>query len=67
VLEKIRIIGKGLAQAARLMVGVRDYEAYLRHQRERHSSAPVMSREEFVRACQNSRYSGKGTVARCPC
>ena len=67
MLEKISILGKRLAQTARLMAGVRDYEAYLRHHREAHPAAPLMNREEFIRACQNSRYSGKGTVARCPC
>ena len=65
MLEKIRAFGKRLAQAARLMVGVRDYEAYIRHHRECHSGAPAMSREEFFRACQNARHSGR--ITRCPC
>ena len=67
MLEKVRIFGKSLAQAARLMVGVRDYETYLQQRRNVHSATPVMSRKEFVRACQNNRYSGRGSIARCPC
>ena len=67
MLEKLRILGKRLAQSARLMVGVRDYETYLQHNRDCHSDTPVMSREEFVSACQSSRYSERGRITRCPC
>jgi uncharacterized short protein YbdD (DUF466 family) len=36
-------------QAARLMVGVPDYEAYVAHRKERHPGEPVMSCAEFFR------------------
>ena len=44
-------------QAARLMVGVPDYETYLAHRRERHPGEPVMSYAEFFRERQDSRYA----------
>lgn len=65
--KKIRIWGKLLAQSARLMVGVRDYESYLRHHSDCHSDTPALSREEFVRACQDARYSDRKRITRCPC
>jgi uncharacterized short protein YbdD (DUF466 family) len=50
------------------MVGVRDYETYVRHCRERHPEAAVMTREEFFNACQDARYArGGASPARCPC
>lgn len=66
-LEKIRMIGKRLAQSARLMIGVHDYDAYVRHVSDHHPELPVMSRTMFFRACQEARYSGKGRMGRCPC
>lgn len=55
-----------LTQAGRLMVGVGDYDAYVRHCREHHPDHPVMSREAWFRARLEQRYGGKG-VNRCPC
>ncbi len=66
-LEKVRMIGKRLAQSARLMIGVHDYDDYVRHCHHKHPDMPVMSREMFFRACQEARYSGKGGMGRCPC
>ena len=65
--ENIRMIGKRLAQSARLMIGVHDYDVYVRHVSEHHPEMQVMSREMFFRACQEARYSGKGRFGRCPC
>ena len=48
-----------LRQMARMMVGMPDYDAYLRHMRERHPHHPVMSHAEFFRERQEARYGGK--------
>lgn len=48
-----------LRQMARMMVGMPDYDAYLRHMRERHPDHPVMSHAEFFRERQEARYGGK--------
>ena len=48
-----------LRQTARLMVGMPDYDAYLRHMREHHADAPVMDRVTFFRDRQEARYGGK--------
>jgi uncharacterized short protein YbdD (DUF466 family) len=51
-------------RAARLMVGVPDYETYVEHRRVRHPGEPVMTYEEFFRERQDARY-GKGKMNRC--
>ena len=38
--------------------GVPDYEAYLRHMRERHPGAAVETREKFARDTIDRRYGG---------
>jgi uncharacterized short protein YbdD (DUF466 family) len=58
-------IGK-LVASLRLMVGVGDYNAYLKHCAEHHPQAPVMSREQWYKARVDARYGGK-RVHRCPC
>ena len=50
--------------AARLMVGVPDYEAYLAHRRAAHPHEPAMSRKEFHRLATERRYA-RGAVGRC--
>lgn len=49
---------RGLRQAARLMVGIPDYDAYVAHCTTRHPDTPVMSYEEFFRRSQERRYAG---------
>lgn len=63
--ESLRRLRRRLAQAARLMVGLPDYDTYLAHMQSRHPDQPAMSREEFFRDRQNARYGGKGQVGRC--
>jgi uncharacterized short protein YbdD (DUF466 family) len=55
---------RGLAQAANLMVGLPDYEAYLSHHRAAHPEQPPLSREAFFRNRQAARY-GSGRGLRC--
>jgi len=53
-------MGKYLGQAARLMVGVPDYDAYVQHTRLIHPEREPMSYEEFFLERQRARYEGKG-------
>ncbi|HWU03881.1 MAG TPA: YbdD/YjiX family protein [Novosphingobium sp.] len=55
-------LGKGLATLramARAMVGLGDYEAYVRHMTAHHPDRPAMSRAQFFRDRQEARYGGK--------
>lgn len=51
------------ARAARLAIGIPDYEVYVAHMREHHPGAPPMDRGAFVLERMQARY-GKGR-ARC--
>ncbi len=63
---KLLQAGKGLGQAARMMVGMPDYETYVQHRRLSHPGEPVMSFEEFFRERQQARYGGaEGRPGRC--
>jgi uncharacterized short protein YbdD (DUF466 family) len=48
----------GIRDAYHGIFGVPDYEAYLRHWRERHPDEPPLAREEHARACIERRYGG---------
>ena len=53
-------------RTARLMVGVPDYETYVRHRQATHPDLPVMTYEEFFVERQNARYAvGKGRFRGC--
>ncbi len=55
-----------VAQTARLMVGVPDYDTYVAHRRTSHPGQPVMTYEEFFRERQEARYSvSKGRFRGC--
>lgn len=49
-----------------MLVGVPDYEAYLRHMAERHPGHEAMTREQFVRSRMEARLGARG-VGKCPC
>lgn len=53
-----------LLRTARLMVGMPDYDAYLRHRAQHHPDEPTMDRVTFFRDRQEARYGGK-TGGRC--
>jgi uncharacterized short protein YbdD (DUF466 family) len=57
--------GRYLGQAAKLMVGMPDYDAYVQHMRTTHPEQPIMTYEEFFRDRQEARYSGKNGTIRC--
>ncbi|HZX30827.1 MAG TPA: YbdD/YjiX family protein [Rhodocyclaceae bacterium] len=59
-------VGKYLGQAARLMVGMPDYDTYVQHMRLTHPDQPIMSYEDFFRERQEARYGGgDGRPGRC--
>jgi len=64
----IKIFWQRATQTLRLMVGVGNYRAYVRHMQQHHAALPVMSEREYFRYCQSSRYGGaEGSMKRCPC
>ncbi|KFN43405.1 YbdD/YjiX family protein [Arenimonas oryziterrae] len=56
MIPTIRSLGRKLAQTARLACGVPDYDAYLKHQREKHPDAAPMSYEAFFADRLQARY-----------
>ncbi|WP_406819649.1 YbdD/YjiX family protein [Pseudomonas sp. KnCO4] len=59
-------MGKYLGQAARMLVGMPDYDAYVEHMQLKHPGKPVMSYENFFRERQEARYGGgSGRPIRC--
>lgn len=58
VFNDLTKLGKYLGQAARLMVGLPDYDTYVAHMKATHPDRPVMSYEEFFRERQEARYNG---------
>ncbi len=52
--------GKYLGQAAKLMIGMPDYDNYVEHMRVNHPDQTPMTYEEFFRERQDARYGGKG-------
>ncbi|MBF0153961.1 MAG: putative selenoprotein [Magnetococcales bacterium] len=64
--QRWRHMWKMVGQAARLMVGVPDYENYVLHRRQHHPGQPVMTYAAFVRERQEARYGGGGgRIGRC--
>lgn len=55
---------RGAARAARLAVGVPDYDAYVAHLRSRHPDRAPMDRESFHRERMLARH-GRGTTRCC--
>ena len=51
-------MGEYLGQAARLMVGLPDYDTYVQHMRMKHPDQPPMSYEAFFRERQEARFGG---------
>jgi len=51
-------MGEYLGQAARMMVGLPDYDTYVQHVRTTHSDRTPMTYDEFFRERQEARFSG---------
>lgn len=60
----LRDIWSNAARAARLAIGIPDYDAYAAHMRERHPPDAAMDREAFFRERMSARY-GKGRSRCC--
>lgn len=59
---------QGLQQSFRLMVGVGDYQTYLKHMREQHPEHPPMDERAYHRYCLEARFpSQPGKLGKCPC
>jgi len=59
-------MGRYLGQAARMLVGMPDYETYVEHMANKHPHQSVMSYEAFFRERQEARYGGgNGRPIRC--
>ena len=56
--------GKYLGQAAKLMIGMPDYDNYVEHMRVNHPDQTPMTYEEFFRERQDARYGGKSGARR---
>jgi uncharacterized short protein YbdD (DUF466 family) len=66
LIARTRFVCEMVAQTARLMVGVPDYQTYVAHRRTDHPGLPVMTYEEFFRERQEARYAvGKGRFRGC--
>lgn len=65
---RVRRVFRRLAQSFRLMVGVHDYPAYLRHHQLHHSDEPPLSEAAFHRRCLEARFPSQGgKMGKCPC
>ena len=58
-------LGKYLGQAAKMMVGLPDYDTYVAHMRSTHPDQMPMTYEEFFRERQNARYGGNSRITCC--
>jgi uncharacterized short protein YbdD (DUF466 family) len=56
-------MGQYLGQAAKMMVGLPDYDAYVQHTRLKHPDREPMSYEAFFRERQDARYAS--SVGKC--
>ena len=66
VFNDLSRMGKYLGQAARMLVGMPDYDTYVQHMQTQHPDQPLMSYEAFSRERQEARYGGgKGRPVRC--
>lgn len=56
-MTELRTAWAWAVQAARLMIGVPDYDTYVAHRRANHPDEPIMSYTEFFRERQDARYT----------
>jgi len=64
--ERGQELGSLSVRTARLMIGVPDYDTYVRHRETRHPGLAIMTYEEFFAERQEARYAvGKGRFRGC--
>lgn len=62
----LRFLWRRAAETARLMVGIPDYESYVKHRQTWHPGEPIMSYKDFFRERQEARYAvAKGRFKGC--
>jgi len=59
--EKLVVRLAEIARSMRAILGAPDYERYAAHARRVHPEAEVLSADQFLRECQEARYSKPGT------
>ena len=65
-MPSVLLIKEWTIRAARLMVGIPDYQTYVEHRRTCHPNELIMSYQEFFRDRQDARYStGNGRFRGC--
>ena len=52
---------KYLGQAAKMLIGIPDYDNYVEHMKTNHPEKPYMTYEEFFRERQEARYGSGGS------
>lgn len=62
----ITTLWQKLRSGGSLMVGVPDYQNYVRHMQQAHPELPPLSLDAFMRARMQARYGGK-SGGKCPC
>lgn len=62
LMDASRASAGALAQTARLMIGLPDYETYVAHVRATHPDQEPMSREAFFIERQDARYGAGGRM-----
>jgi uncharacterized short protein YbdD (DUF466 family) len=62
--DVLKTVVTRVCQSLRQMVGIPDYDGYVRHMQSAHPLEPCMSYEEFFRNRQLTRYEG-GRGGRC--
>ncbi|AGF46901.1 hypothetical protein CDSE_0601 [Candidatus Kinetoplastibacterium desouzaii TCC079E] len=65
IAKKTSIAGKYLGQTLRLMVGIQDYDQYVKHMNTNHPNKTPLTYEEFFKECQNSKYGVNGNIKCC--
>lgn len=65
---RMLMVLKRLQQSFRLMVGIPDYQTYIKHMEEHHPDLEPMDEKTFFRYCIEARYpKNGGKMNRCPC
>lgn len=66
--SRIATLWQRLQQSFRLMVGVPDYDNYVKHMQQHHPDLTPMDAKTFYRYCVDARYpSAGGGMKKCPC
>ncbi|WP_407411994.1 YbdD/YjiX family protein [Acinetobacter sp.] len=66
--SRIATLWQRLQQSFRLMVGVPDYDNYVKHMQQHHPDLTPMDAKTFYSYCVDARYpSAGGGMKKCPC